>query len=126
LPDKDTYISLTAERWVVSEDTADSVNLGPGSSSTGNDGKTQISGRISQRIMKGLDLWAGTSYNKYTYDAQTNRMEENARVVYLGGMWVVSKHVSLSTDLSLENASVFAADNIKDNYKVETWLNLVY
>ena len=126
LPDKDTYISLTVERWVVSEDTADSVNLGPGSASTGNDGKTQISGRISQRIMKGLDLWAGTSYNKYTYDAQSNRMEENARVVYIGGLWVVSKHVSVSTDLSLENASVFAADNIKDNYKVETWLNLVY
>lgn len=124
IPHKDTYISISGEKWDI--DTLDSV-AGPGTASVGDNDKVQLSGRVSQKITKEIDIWAGTNYSRYKYDEQANRREEKVRTYYIGGQWVPSKTISLLVDLNTENSDMFTGDsNLKNNYTAEAWLNIVF
>jgi len=126
VPSKDTYISLTAEKWTVDQ-TADVAAVGFGVPSVGKDDKLQIGGRVNQKITKGVDAWLGTSYNKYKYDELTNSREENVRAYYIGGQWVPNKTISLLMDLNAESSDMFNADkDLKQNYTLQAWLNIIF
>jgi len=124
VPHKDTYISISGEKWDI--DKVGSAT-GLGAPSLGDSDKLQISARANQKITKAVDAWAGTNFDRYKYNEQTNEREEKVRIYYIGGQWAPSKTISLLIDLGMENSDMFnGGSDLKDNYTLQAWLNIIF
>lgn len=132
LPHKDTYISFSADYW--------GVRRTPTSNS--ND-SIQYGVQIGQKLTKAVDIWAGTSYNRYDYDQNLNlslnpdystgynyyaKRMDWARNYYVGAQYRPTKTISLSADVNLEHGSFYSDINngLNTNYTTELWANIIF
>ena len=98
--------------------------------------------RLSQNIMKGLDAWAGTSWQQFKFDPAsagqiavgqeftqpTAQVKQNVRNYYVGAQWAASQHVSLLLDFDAENSDVFSdlgSSSLATNYTLQAMINIV-
>jgi len=118
IPTSETFFSLFGEYWDV-----DSV-------AGGNDnGRYQLGARVSHTISEAIEVWAGTGYERFKFDFDTNERKESVRTLYAGGQWRPTRNIALLLDLTAENSDVFDDLNTSDfekNYIAEMWLNLVF
>ena len=132
LPHKDSYISFSADYWGIRRTPTTTTN-----------DSIQYGVQISQKITKSIDVWGGTSYNRYDYDQNLNlslspdyttgynyyaKKMDWARSYYIGGQYRPCKQVSLSADVTLEHGSFYNDINngLNTNYTTELWANIIF
>lgn len=125
IPSDDTYISFSADHWGVRR-----------TATTNTNDSIQYGVQINQKITKTVDIWGGTSYNRYDYDINPNlnsgldkpKQMDWARSYFIGGQYKPTKHLSFMADMNVEHGSFYnAIDNrLNTNYKTEIWANLIF
>jgi hypothetical protein len=121
LPTENTYISLSADYWGIK------------STATANSNDSiQYGVQINQKINKEIDVWAGTSYNRYDFDINpnlsTDKVREWARQYYVGSQYKAGKHLSFLADLNMDQTNSFdsISNDLNTNYKAEIWANIIF
>ena len=114
-PTENTYISITCDFW--------DVDKSPYGSS---DGSTTFSAQVTQVLDDSIDVWAGTTFERFEYDVEDNDTKDWIRLYYLGGQYRFNDIVSLTGDFSLEQSEILesVSSDLDNNYAVEIWLNL--
>ncbi|QEM67672.1 hypothetical protein FO488_05570 [Geobacter sp. FeAm09] len=121
LPSDNTYISLSADYWGVKA-----------TATTAKNASVQYGAQVNQKITPKVDVWGGTSYNRYDYDINPNLSGERrmswARSYYVGAQYQPTRHISFMADLSLEHGSFYndISNSLNTNYKSEIWANLIF
>jgi len=134
IPTDNTYISFSADYWGVRRtpysNTNDSIQYGV---------------QINQKITKSIDIWGGTSYNRYDYDlnpnqytvvttdsssyvGNTDKRMSWARSYFVGSRYKPTKHLSFMADENIEHGSFYNdIDNrLNTNYTTEIWANIIF
>ena len=125
IPSDNTYISLSADYWGVRRTAITNTN-----------DSIQYGAQINQKITKTIDVWGGTSYNRYDYDVNPNfntgltkdKRMDWARSYFIGGQYKPSKHLSFMADVNMEHGSFYNdIDNkLNTNYTTEIWANIIF
>ncbi|WP_277657312.1 hypothetical protein [Seleniivibrio woodruffii] len=117
LPHKDTYISVSLDKWDV-----DSVE------SSNDEDRFQYSVQAGQRVGESFDVWLGSAFSRFEYDYSSDKRKDFVRSYYVGGEYRFSDKVSFMVDLNREDTD-FYDDSDKDlskNYTAEIWANIVF
>jgi hypothetical protein len=134
IPTDNTYISFSADYWGIRRTSYSNTN-----------DSIQYGVQINQKITKSIDIWGGTSYNRYDYDlnpnyyrvlttdpssyvGNTDKRMDWARSYFVGGQYKPSKHLSFMADMNIEHGSFYnAVDNrLNTNYTTEIWANIIF
>ena len=121
LPTDNTYISFSADYWGIKSTAATNKNE-----------NIQYGVQINQKINKEIDVWAGTSYNRYDFDINpnlsTDKMREWARQYYVGSQYKANKYLSFMVDLNMDQTNSFdsISTDLNTNYKAEIWANIIF
>lgn len=117
LPTEDTYISLSADKWSI-DATGD----------TKSNDRMQYSAQVSQKINSQVDMWLGTSFNRYEYDYLTDKRKDSVRSYYVGGQYQPNTRMSFMLDLSREDTDFYddVDSDLKTSYVGELWASLMF
>ncbi|WP_022849611.1 hypothetical protein [Limisalsivibrio acetivorans] len=118
IPTENTYISFKMDLWNVDENDMADENE-----------KIQYGIEISQRINDSMDVWLGSSYNKYEYDYVNDTRKDSVRSYYIGGQYSPTDYLSFLADVNIEDTEFF--DDIEDddldrNLTAELWANIIF
>ena len=121
LPSENTYISFSADYWGIKESAGINKNE-----------NVQYGVQVNQKINKEIDVWAGTSYNRYDFDINPNfnmdKHKEWARSYYVGSQYKAAKYLSFMVDLNMDQTNSYndISKDLNDNYKAEIWANIIF
>ncbi|WP_277657327.1 hypothetical protein [Seleniivibrio woodruffii] len=117
LPSDNTYISFTVDRW--------DIGSTPDSRSSS---KAEYGVQISQKITDKVDVWLGSSFNRYEYDYSTDKRKDSVRSYYIGGSYQPAEVFSVMADLSREDTDFYddTDSDLGTSYRGEIWVNLVF
>jgi len=102
---KTPNISFSADYWRIR-----------GTSVTEKNENVQYGVQINQKITPQIDVWGGTGYNSYDYDANPNlnvghRIDDWARSYFVGAQYKPTKYLSIMADMNFEHGSFYNSIN---------------
>jgi len=117
LPSDNTYISLIAEVWDIE-----------GTDSSDDNSRIQYGARVSQKLSEAVDVWLGTSFNRYEYDYLNDTRKDSVRSYYVGGQYQPTEVFCILVDLSMEDTEFYddMDDDLQKSYTAEIWANLSF
>ena len=112
---ENTYLSLTADYWDVSE-----------SRQTESNSNVAFGGELTQVLSDMTDIWLGTRFNRFEYDLDDGVEKNWVREVYIGGSHKFNERAAATLDLSYENSEILEDidASLQENYRVEAWFSL--
>lgn len=121
LPSENTYISFSADYWGVKGNTLSSKN-----------NSVQYGAQLNQKVTKAIDVWGGTSYNRYDYNTNPNismdKRTDWARAYFVGAQFKPNKYLSFMVDTNIEHGNFYSdvSNSLNTNYKTELWANIIF
>ena len=117
LPTEGTYVSFTVDRWDI-DSTSDSND----------NSKAEYGVQIGQKITDKVDVWCGSSFNRYEYDYSTDKRKDSVRSYYIGGSYQPTEILSVMADLSREDTDFYddTDSDLSESYRAELWVSLVF
>jgi len=114
-PTENTYISINVDYWDVDSNTFSDSNK-----------STTFGLQATQIISDDLEVWAGSSFERFEYDEEDNQVKDWIRTYYAGGQYSLTGHLSLTANVYMEDSEVLERDSadLERNYQTEIWLNI--
>lgn len=115
LPFEGTYLSLMVDYWDINA-----------SENTGRNNEVTFGAELTQVLAPNADLWVGTTFNRFQFDAETGEYKDWVRSYYAGVQWKISKIFATTVDFTYEDSQLLRKEgnSLVNNFLVQFWLNI--
>lgn len=113
----DTYLSISADQWVVEETDKTSEN-----------NRAMYGFQLGHKVNDAVDVWAGSAFSRYEYDVMTDTRKDSVRSYYVGCEYQPMERLGVMVDLTREDTDFYddLDDELSENYIIELWANLAF
>jgi len=114
-PTENTYISFNADYWDVDANSASESNK-----------STTFGFQATQVMTDDFEVWIGSSFERFEYDAEDNEVKDWVKMYYAGGQYSLTGKLSITASVYMEDSEVLERDSadLERNYQTEVWLNI--